>query len=284
MRTVIAMDVDAPLPVPLPARPGPRRGAALLALFCWSCDAQAPSPPSSPAPARADAPSGETREAPREFARGAPPRTAGERAGVLVGRVVYRGPLPESTTMYLPEPGTVEAHTIIVDPETRGLKNVAVWVEGVRPELPATRLEPAVVDQKNWTFLPHVLAVRAGQEVVFRNSDIANHNVHSTSRGHGFNLGTPTGAGVPHRFRRLTGDEPVAIRCDIHHWMLAWIYVLGNDAFAVTDPAGNFRIDGLPAGKWRVRAHHADGKLAAHLEVEVPESAAEVSVELEVRP
>ena len=197
----------------------------------------------------------------REDARG--------NGGTLTGRVVYRGPLPETTIMYVSEAGNLEAHTIIVDPPTRGLKNAVVWLEGTRRAHSISRLGPAAVDQINWTFIPHVVAVRVGQSVQFKNSDIANHNVHSWTPGHEFNMGTPTGESYYRVFRRPTGSKPVAVKCDTHDWMLVWIYVFAHDDFAVTDKAGVFRIEGVRPGKWRLNAHHADGGLHASREVVV---------------
>ncbi len=199
----------------------------------------------------------------------------------LSGRVVFRGPLPDSTTMFVPEAGDLEAHTIIVDARTRGLKNAVVWVEDIPPGIPVAHLPTIVLDQEHWTFLPHVFAVRAGQTVRFLNSDLANHNIHSLTPGNAFNLGYPSGAVVTYRFRRPTGTQPVRLDCDIHEWMRAWIYVFRQDAFAVTDAQGRFRIEGAPSGRQRLRVHHADGELQATREV-VIEKGTETRVRLEV--
>ncbi len=211
----------------------------------------------------------------------APTSTGGPTAGAISGRVVYRGPPPESTTMAIPEAGTLRAHTVHVDRESGGLAEAVIWIDGPLSDPGGEELEPAVLDQRDWTFLPHVLAVRVGQRVRMINSDIANHNIHSRTPGHDFNVGTPTGQLTHHRFRRATGARPVRIECNLHHWMLAWIYVFEHDAFAVTATDGTFRIDGVPAGAWTLRAHHADGGLAWAGEVRVAaDGTAELTIEL----
>ena len=220
---------------------------------------------------------------------GVPPTAASPRddaapsgVGVVSGRVVYRGPLPESTTMFILEAGgELEAHTVIVDPETRGLKNAVVWVEDGPPGAPVASLPSVKLDQRDWSFVPHVLAVRAGQTVVFLNSDVANHNVHSLSPGNAFNVGTPAGDGITYTFRKPTGTRPARLDCDIHEWMRAWVYVFREDTFAVTDPEGSFRIEGVPTGRRRLRIHHADGELEATIEV-VVEKDRETRVEAEI--
>ena len=47
----------------------------------------------------------------------------------------------------------------------------------------------AVMDQRNETFVPHVLAVTAGTVVDFPNSDRIYHNVFSLSKNTRFDLG-----------------------------------------------------------------------------------------------
>ncbi|MCH2373254.1 MAG: carboxypeptidase regulatory-like domain-containing protein [Planctomycetes bacterium] len=202
------------------------------------------------------------------------------RFGTLTGRVIYRGPLPGSTTMYISEAGDIEAHTIIVDAKTGGLKNSAVWVEGAETRMPIAEVKPATLDQRHWAFVPHVLTLRVGQEVAFLNSDLANHNVHAENMGYQFNFATPTGGDLTRRFDRPTNGQPVRIACDVHTWMLAWLYVFDHDAFATTDASGQFRIDNIAAGSQVLHVHHADGNLAARLEVDVaPDAVTDVTIE-----
>ena len=62
--------------------------------------------------------------------------------------------------------------------------------------------------------------------------------------------------------RRLGGATPVwpvrpglvPVYCNIHPRMIAYVVVLENDAFAVSDAAGRFRIGDVPPG---LRAVHA---------------------------
>lgn len=273
------------------------RAAAVAALFLAACEETAPPPSADGAPSRAVEPDDDRAESSPEVsaretedtgsaAPSAPEAPNVPERSTVTGRVVYRGRLPERTTMYVLEAGReLEAHTVHVDPATRGVKDVAVWVEiprGLRVPPPApSPSPPAVMDQRDWVFAPHVLTVRAGQRVRFLNSDVANHNVHSRTSGHAFNLGTPAGEGTSQRFLRPTGGDPVRIECDIHDWMRAWIYVFPHHLHAVTGKEGGFRIEGVPPGRWTVRAHHADGELEASLEVGV-EAGRTSEVELEL--
>lgn len=111
-----------------------------------------------------------------------------------------------------------------------------------------------VLDQRNETFVPHVLAITTGTTVNFLNSDKTYHNVFSLSKPKRFDLGRyPTGRSKAVRF-----DRPGIVRvfCEIHSHMSAFILVFAHRHFAVTGPRGEYRIDGLPPGTYTVAVWH----------------------------
>src|SRR5688572_17709898 len=58
--------------------------------------------------------------------------------------------------------------SLLADPKTRGVRNVAIWVEGTK----APKLESApVIDNFRCRYEPHVLIVPEGTEVIVRNRD-----------------------------------------------------------------------------------------------------------------
>jgi plastocyanin len=110
----------------------------------------------------------------------------------------------------------------------------------------------AVMDQRNETFVPHLLAITVGTTVDFRNTDHIFHNVFSLSRVKPFDLGRyATGHSKPVRF-----DAPGVVRvfCEIHSHMNAFILVFSHPFFAVTDDDGNYRIENVPPGTYGVVA------------------------------
>jgi plastocyanin len=108
----------------------------------------------------------------------------------------------------------------------------------------------AVMDQRNETFVPHVVAVMVGAVVDFPNSDKTFHNVFSLSRVKRFDLGRYAAG----RSKSVLFDRPGLVRvfCDIHSHMNAFVLVLSHPFFDVTGPDGLFRIDNLPAGTYTV--------------------------------
>ena len=125
-----------------------------------------------------------------------------------------------------------------------------------------------VMDQQNLTFLPHVLPIPVGATVLFPNNDKVDHNVFSLSRSNKFNLGIYK----PGDRKTVRFDKPgiVELRCDLHAEMLAYILVMKNPYFAVTDDKGRFeipdagyfskygipKIENLPAGKYTAKTWH----------------------------
>jgi plastocyanin len=111
------------------------------------------------------------------------------------------------------------------------------------------REEPhAQMDQRNETFIPHVLAVVAGTWVDFPNDDRTYHNVFSLSKTKPFDLGRyATGHSKAVRF-----DRPGIVRvfCDIHSHMSAFILVFAHRYFTVTDDDGRYHLDSVPPGTY----------------------------------
>ena len=97
-----------------------------------------------------------------------------------------------------------------------------------------------VMDQLNLEFRPHVLPVLVGSTVQFPNNDQVDHNIFSMSRTKKFNLGSYK----PGESKAVLFDKPgiVELRCDVHAEMAAYILVMKNPYFAVTDKKGNFQI------------------------------------------
>ena len=48
----------------------------------------------------------------------------------------------------------------------------------------------------------------------------------------------------------------VAVRCDVHPWMRAWVAVLDHPFFARTGADGSFRLAGVPAGEYTLDVWH----------------------------
>src|SRR6478736_205206 len=110
------------------------------------------------------------------------------------------------------------------------------------------------VAQKDLAFLPPLLPVQIGTTVEFPNLDDTYHNIFSYSPAKRFDLGRyrPEERPIPSQVFDKAGL--VTLRCDIHEHMRGAILVLDTPYFAMTDTEGHFRLTGLPAGHFTLKA------------------------------
>ena len=135
------------------------------------------------------------------------------------------------------------------------LANVFVRLQGNVPQTPVST-QPVVIDQRGCVYTPRVVGVRAGQVVQIKNSDALLHNVHGLSgKDNSFNVGQPT-AGLVYQWKAKNEEVMLHLKCDIHNWMNAYIGVVTNPYFAVSDTTGTFQIDKVPAGTYTLQAWH----------------------------
>lgn len=127
-----------------------------------------------------------------------------------------------------------------------------VYLDGPFPQ-PASPPTKQVA-QKNLTFIPALLPVRVGTRVEFPSFDDTYHNIFSYSPAKRFDLGRyrPDERPVPSQVFDKAGL--VTLRCDIHEHMRGLILVLNTPYFAMTDTGGHFRLDGVPAGRYTLKA------------------------------
>ncbi len=161
---------------------------------------------------------------------------------------------------------------------------VAVPETGVPPRAGAPPVE--VVDQIRKEFTPYVKAIRVGSLVEFPNKDNVQHHVYSFSAAKPFEL--PLYKGKPPQ--ALLFDKPGIVRlgCNIHDWMIGYIYVADSPWYGKTGDNGRVELDKLPAGRYRVRVWHPwmDGTEEATVtEVELGDGpAATVAWKLKIKP
>ncbi|HKB03534.1 MAG TPA: hypothetical protein VKD90_15025 [Gemmataceae bacterium] len=169
----------------------------------------------------------------------------------------------------------------VIHPKTGGIKNVIVWLgpdltavqakeletrrakpptfdpKDVHPDLAKPAKPDVEIDQPCCRFIPHVLAMQEGQNLVIKNSAPALHNARfdATESGIAFNQIIPTGQ--PVTIKGLKPERlPIVITCSVHSWMSARLAVFPHPYFAVTDEDGNFEIKDAPVldGKLRLYA------------------------------
>ena len=148
--------------------------------------------------------------------------------------------------------GAASLQVQLKDQQGQALANAVLSLHG--PLGGAASPAPAVMDQVQKQFLPAVLAVRSGTRVSFPNRDDIRHQVYSFSPAKRFELrlykGTPS--------EPVLFDKPglVVLGCNIHDWMVGYVYVTDDPWFAVSDAQGKLNLEQLPAGTYTASLWH----------------------------
>ena len=168
--------------------------------------------------------------------------------GAIRGRVELRQPPAD----HEPRPNVADLGMHAGHGPTDRRRSVVYLDPAPHPAFDVGAQPRARMDQKNETFIPHVLAVVAGTTVDFPNSDRTYHNVFSLSAPKTFDLGRYAAG----RSKSVRFDKPGIVRvfCEIHSHMSAYILVFSHRFFAVTDDDGRYRIPNVPAGSYTVKA------------------------------
>jgi plastocyanin len=157
---------------------------------------------------------------------------------------------------------------------------LAIPVEGTGALNPA----PFVVDQIDKTFVPYVSVIQAGTVVTFPNHDDVRHQVYSLSPAKAFEL--PLYAGT--KARPILFDKPgvVTLGCNIHDWMIAYVYVADTPYFAKSGADGKAAIANLRSGEYTVRIWHPrmEGSEKQTVRRVTIDGAADVAFSIKLKP
>lgn len=191
--------------------------------------------------------------APPALAYEAGPVTGG---GSIEGKVVYNGPV--QTRKIIPNKdvevcGGMREEALIEVSSDKGVHNAAVYLVGVaKGKAWPPAVKPPELDNIKCEFVPHVQVMPAGTLDVV-NKDPVLHNTHGYYGNRtAFNMAQPNqGQSIP---AELTRTGTVRVDCDAHGWMEAWVYVVDNPYFALTDADGKFSITDVPPGTYKLIA------------------------------
>jgi plastocyanin len=160
--------------------------------------------------------------------------------------------------LLLPVPLAVYAsgslQAVVRDDAGKPVTDVVVSLTPSGPAPAAPHAVSAVMDQQNKTFVPFVLAVPVGASVTFPNRDNIRHHVYSFSPAKRFEL--PLYIGTP--AAPVVFDKPgvVVLGCNIHDWMVGYVYVSDTPYFAKTAEDGTVRLTDVPPGAYEARVWH----------------------------
>lgn len=147
--------------------------------------------------------------------------------------------------------GSIEV--LVSSPAGAPVGDVAVVLEPASGAMPRHKATVAI-EQQDREFVPYVTVIQAGTSVEFPNRDQVKHHVYSFSPAKTFEIKLYAGKPV----QPVIFDKPgeVALGCNIHDWMEAYVLVVNSPYFAKTGANGTAVVANLPHGAYRLRLWH----------------------------
>ena len=197
--------------------------------------------------------------------------------GTIKGVAIWKGEIPTIPPLAVKADldtcgETVPSPVLKVDPKSKGLQHVLVYLEqvekGKAPEekywLHMGKDESGKErDTQVCQFREHILPfVRTGPVAII-NFDPILHNPHFFTDKHAslFNVAMPTpNREIDHTMLRGHGVG-LPFQCDVHVHMSGYAAVFDHPYFAITDAAGKFEIPGVPPGTYTLVAWHEGYKI-----------------------
>ena len=147
-----------------------------------------------------------------------------------------------------------ELRVLVSDSEGKPLADAVVLAFPADGRVQAARPGTQVEDQIDKEFVPYVQVLRVGSYVNFPNKDNIRHHVYSFSPAKKFEL--PLYSGTPASAVLFDKVGVVKLGCNIHDWMIGYLYVTDAPYFGKTGTDGRIVLTDVPAGSYQVRAWH----------------------------
>jgi plastocyanin len=185
---------------------------------------------------------------------------AGAPAGKVTGSVTLAGAPAARPQVPVQKNREVCGETVADDRLVVGpggeVRDAVVTVEGAQGGAKPQRDTTHVLDNHACRFVPHVQTAEVGQWLELRNGDPTLHNADARIGEETiFNVALPH----DHQARKpLARAGLVAITCDVHPWMSAFVMVADHPYHTVTNASGTYEIRDLPAGTYRIRVWHEE--------------------------
>ena len=148
-----------------------------------------------------------------------------------------------------------EIRVTVKDQNAKPVEDAVLVLTPVDPaKMPRLKPKDEVVDQIDKEFMPYVKPVIVGSKVFFPNKDNVRHHVYSFSPAKSFEIQLYSGKSAA----PVTLDKPgiIVLGCNIHDWMLGYIYVTDTPYFGKSKADGTILIEGLPEGDYQMRIWH----------------------------
>jgi polysaccharide lyase family 4-like protein len=191
--------------------------------------------------------------------------------GTIQGKTTLQGGIPQPRVFHLvlfpnldmcAEVDTDdEMNRVLFDfitDEQRGLKDVVITLEHVDAGKPFPN-KPINILSENCKFIPEVSVLPQGGTFFVDNQDAVMHNsqVYQSERGKIIlNIPIPAEEISDGKVEFQKHYKVFQMICGMHEFMQTWGYRVQNPYYYQTQVNGNYKIDNIPAGEYKVTAWH----------------------------
>lgn len=216
--------------------------------------------------------------------------------GHLAGKITVAGQLPELEDEVIDK----DQSACLIDGKPPKDDNLVVGADGglrdvyimlfldrgdkapaIHPSYDELKKTTLVLDNIQCRFVPHALFVRTGQTLTLKNSDEVGHNCHIQTFGNEENVNLAANSSVDVVLKKAE-KVPGPVVCDIHKWMDALILVRDDPYCVISAEDGSFRLENIPAGKWKFQFWHKKKGYLRDLEVNGQKTGRRGEVELAI--
>jgi plastocyanin len=157
---------------------------------------------------------------------------------------------PSCAAIHKDKPVTTEN---VVVGGSGGLANVVVYISQGLSGNEAVSTGAVSITQKGCQYIPHVVALDAGQHMKVINDDSTSHNIHpQPTKNSEWNKSQPPGA-PPFDVTWTNEEVSIPVKCNIHPWMHGYITVV-KGPYGVSDDNGAFTLASVAPGSYTLTA------------------------------
>jgi len=143
--------------------------------------------------------------------------------------------------------------------ENGTVKNAVVFLYKVKQGKAFPKeLMNVTLNQKKCEFTPAFSVIANGGNLTAMNSDETLHNIHTyeligRARRTAINVSQPNAGDKVTKKIKMRKGAGMKIECDAHDFMHAYMFVASNPYYAVVGENGEFTIDNVPPGEYKIR-------------------------------
>ncbi|MCJ8313526.1 MAG: methylamine utilization protein [Saccharospirillaceae bacterium] len=150
-----------------------------------------------------------------------------------------------------------DLHIQVLDKQQKPIQSAVLYIKHSSLDKPKQITDTKIVNQLDKEFIPYVTAIQKGDAIHFPNADNIRHQVYSFSQAKQFEIPLYK-ANTNNLSSTITFDQTgvVAAACNIHDWMITYIYVVATDKYSVSDQQGKAIISNLIPGQYEILIWH----------------------------